>query len=63
VAHALTNNAALLLQVHDELVLEAAPEVVETLKVQLPKLMGGVVQLSVPLLVEVGIGKNWDAAH
>jgi DNA polymerase-1 len=29
----------------------------------LPKLMGGVAQLKVPLLVEVGVGANWDAAH
>jgi DNA polymerase-1 len=29
----------------------------------LPGLMGGVAQLKVPLLVEVGVGANWDAAH
>ncbi|MFO0500483.1 MAG: DNA polymerase I [Pseudomonadota bacterium] len=56
-------HAAMLLQVHDELVLEAAPAAVENLKILLPKLMGGVVQLNVPLLVEVGVGPNWDAAH
>jgi DNA polymerase-1 len=55
--------AALLLQVHDELVLEAAPEAVAWLKQELPRLMGGVVALSVPLAVEVGVGHNWDAAH
>jgi DNA polymerase-1 len=55
--------AALLLQVHDELVLEAAPEAVAWLKVELPRLMGDVVALAVPLAVEVGVGPNWDAAH
>ncbi len=53
----------LLLQVHDELVLEAAPEAIDWLRAELPKLMGGVVTLAVPLLVEVGVGPNWDAAH
>ncbi|MCA3244600.1 MAG: DNA polymerase I [Alphaproteobacteria bacterium] len=57
------NQAALLLQVHDELVLEAAPEAVAWLQAELPQLMGGVVSLSVPLAVEVGVGPNWDAAH
>lgn len=55
--------ATLLLQVHDELVLEAAPEAVEWLKTTLPKLMSQVVTLDVPVLVEVGVGPNWDAAH
>lgn len=55
--------AHLLMQVHDELVLEAAPDVAELLKTELPKVMGGVVQLAVPLAVEVGTGPNWDDAH
>jgi DNA polymerase-1 len=55
--------AHLLMQVHDELVLECAPEVVETLRTTLPQVMGGVVTLRVPLLAEVGVGPNWDAAH
>ncbi|MCP5405641.1 MAG: DNA polymerase I [Pseudomonadaceae bacterium] len=53
----------LLMQVHDELVLEARSEVLEGLKEQLPKVMGGVVQLAVPLAVEVGVGPNWEEAH
>jgi DNA polymerase-1 len=53
----------LVLQVHDELVLEAPEEEVAALREQLPKLMGGVARLKVPLLVEVGIGADWDAAH
>ena len=55
--------AALLMQVHDELVLECAPEVVDVLKEVLPKVMGGVVTLGVPLAVEVGSGPNWEEAH
>lgn len=53
----------LLLQVHDELVLECAPGTVEWLKTELPGVMGGVVELSVPLAVEVGSGPNWEEAH
>lgn len=55
--------AQLLMQVHDELVLEAAPEAVGALKEMLPRVMGGVVELSVPLAVEVGSGPNWEEAH
>ena len=53
----------LLLQVHDELVLEV-PES-ETARVQrdLPELMTGVASLQVPLVVDVGTGINWDEAH
>jgi DNA polymerase-1 len=53
----------LILQVHDELVLEAPESEIELLREALPKLMGGVARLKVPLLVEVGVGDNWDAAH
>jgi DNA polymerase-1 len=53
----------LVLQVHDELVLEVPDEELEAVRSALPKLMGGVAQLKVPLLVEVGAGANWDAAH
>ena len=53
----------LVLQVHDELVLEVPDEELEAVREALPKLMGGVAQLKVPLLVEVGVGANWDAAH
>jgi DNA polymerase-1 len=55
--------AKLLLQVHDELVLEAPDDEIDTLRAELPKLMAGVAKLAVPLLVEVGVGKNWDEAH
>jgi len=53
----------LILQVHDELVLEVPEAELATVRDALPKLMGGVAQLKVPLLVEVGVGANWDAAH
>jgi DNA polymerase-1 len=53
----------LILQVHDELVLEVPDEELDQVREALPKLMGGVAQLKVPLLVEVGVGANWDAAH
>ena len=53
----------LVLQVHDELVLEVPENELDLLREALPKLMGGVAKLKVPLLVEVGVGDNWDAAH
>jgi DNA polymerase-1 len=53
----------LILQVHDELVLEARDDELERVKRSLPGLMSGVAQLSVPLVVDVGVGLNWDRAH
>lgn len=53
----------LLLQVHDELVLEVPESERETLCAMLPPIMEGVAQLRVPLQVSVGVGPNWDAAH
>jgi DNA polymerase-1 len=53
----------LLLQVHDELVLEVPDGELAQVREALPKLMGGVAKLAVPLLVEVGAGANWDEAH
>ena len=53
----------LILQVHDELVLEVPNGELELIRAELPKLMAGVAQLAVPLLVEVGAGANWDEAH
>jgi len=51
------------MQVHDELVFEVAERDAETLCTALPNLMAGVVDLAVPLLVETGVGSNWDQAH
>ena len=53
----------LLLQVHDELVLEVPEAEIERVQRDLPGLMTGVAQLRVPLVVDVGVGKNWDEAH
>ncbi|MFN3986189.1 MAG: DNA polymerase I [Rhodocyclaceae bacterium] len=53
----------LILQVHDELVLEVPAAELDSVRDTLPRLMGGVAELSVPLLVEVGAGDNWDEAH
>lgn len=53
----------LILQVHDELVLEVPDEELARLRIELPPLMTQLARLSVPLVVEVGVGKHWDAAH
>ena len=53
----------LVLQVHDELVLEVPDEELPSVRRHLPGLMENVAQLAVPLLVEVGAGDNWDEAH
>ena len=53
----------LIMQVHDELVLEVPDEEVEMVKKKLPRLMSGVAKLAVPLVVDVGVGPNWDKAH
>ncbi|MGY1695878.1 DNA polymerase I [Geodermatophilus sp. SYSU D00814] len=52
----------MLLQVHDELVLEVAPGEREALEAIVRREMAGAAQLSVPLEVSVGIGRSWDAA-
>ena len=54
--------ARLLLQVHDELVLEVAPEALEPVQELVKEAMEGAVQLDVPLAVEMGAGPNWMAA-
>ena len=53
----------LIMQVHDELVLEVPDNELELVKATLPKLMQNVAKLSVPLLAEVGVGSNWESAH
>jgi DNA polymerase-1 len=53
----------LIMQVHDELVLEVPEAELAVVKAKLTELMQGVAQLSVPLLVEVGVGKSWESAH
>jgi DNA polymerase-1 len=53
----------LILQVHDELVFEVPDDETRHMRSELPKLMSGVASLSVPLVVDVGVGPNWDRAH
>ncbi|WP_199101826.1 DNA polymerase I [Aquitalea sp. ASV11] len=56
-------SSLLIMQVHDELVLEVPDTELELVKQQLPQIMAGVAQLKVPLLAEVGAGNSWEAAH
>ncbi len=58
-----TLKSRLVLQVHDELVLEVPDSELIEIRTHLPRLMGHVAQLKVPLVVEVGVGANWEAAH
>ena len=51
--------ARMLLQVHDELVLEAPNDEVETVVPLVREVMGGAFELSVPLTVDVKVGQNW----
>jgi DNA polymerase-1 len=53
----------MILQVHDELLLEVPQRELALVKEKLPELMGRVASLKVPLTVEVGAGNNWDEAH
>jgi len=53
----------LIMHVHDELVFEVPEGKVETLEPELRNIMTHSAELSVPLLVDIGTGKNWDAAH
>lgn len=53
----------LIMQVHDELVLEVPEDEVTIIQKELPEYMSNVLKLDVPLLVEVGVGNNWEQAH
>ncbi|MDH0834956.1 DNA polymerase I [Acinetobacter johnsonii] len=57
------DQAKMLLQVHDELVFEVDESIADELASKLADVMQSVLQISVPLLVEVGKGRNWDEAH
>ncbi len=57
------DQAKMLLQVHDELVFEVDESIADELAPKLAEVMQSVVTLSVPLIVEVGKGMNWDEAH
>ena len=53
----------MILQVHDELVFEVPDSEIETMKKLVKEEMEGVVRLTVPIRVDMGVGKNWDEAH
>lgn len=53
----------MIMQVHDELVLEVPDDELSTIREQLPRLMCTVAELKVPLVAEVGAGINWEEAH
>ena len=53
----------LVMQVHDELVLEVPHAELDAVRRELLRLMCGVAKLSVPLVVDLGAGPNWDKAH
>ncbi|MGZ9057591.1 DNA polymerase I, partial [Methylomagnum sp.] len=53
----------MIMQVHDELVFEVADDFVETAAGEIRGLMCNAAELAVPLLVDVGVGGNWDEAH
>ena len=57
------DQAKMLLQVHDELVFEVDEAIADELAPQLAEVMQSVIEISVPLVVEVGKGMNWDEAH
>jgi len=56
-------SARLIMQVHDELILEVEEIQVDGVVGQLRRHMSGAAQLAVPLKVDVGVGRNWDEAH
>jgi DNA polymerase I len=58
-----TLKTLLIMQVHDELVFEVPEHELDAVKGKVPELMQSVATLQVPLVVEVGVGDNWDKAH
>jgi DNA polymerase-1 len=55
--------ARLIMQVHDELVLEVADEAIDGIVPKVRESMARAAELAVPLKVDIGIGRNWDQAH
>jgi DNA polymerase-1 len=53
----------MIMQVHDELVFEVAKDAVDTFSTRVTEIMCAAAQLSVPLQVDIGTGRNWDEAH
>jgi DNA polymerase I len=56
-------DARMIMQVHDELVFEVAASEVDAVSERICQLMSEAAELTVPLLVEAGVGSNWDEAH
>jgi len=56
-------DAKMIMQVHDELVFEVADAVVEEFEAVVRELMSSAVTLAVPLVVDIGVGNNWEEAH
>ena len=56
-------DARMIMQVHDELVLEVHSDMADEAAARVAELMGGAATLQVPLKVDTGIGSNWDEAH
>ena len=56
-------DARMIMQVHDELVFEVADDEVDPVREQVCRLMSEAAELAIPLLVEAGVGNNWDEAH
>ncbi|MGV6806809.1 MAG: DNA polymerase I [bacterium] len=57
------NGAKMIMQVHDELVLEVPEDQIEAVESELRSIMATAMSLDVPLVVDVGVGDNWDQAH
>jgi len=57
------DDAHMLMQVHDELVFEVRADAVDAVRAAVVERMSGAAELAVPLLVDVGVGANWDEAH
>ena len=55
--------ALMILQVHDELVFEADEAFLPALLAEVPARMAAAAELRVPLVVDSGVGDNWDQAH
>ncbi len=53
----------MIMQVHDELVFDVPAAELDWARAEVPRIMASVAQFKVPLLAEVGVGKNWDEAH
>ena len=56
-------DSSIIMQVHDELVLEVAEKELSTVLEQLEKRMINAAKLKIPLVVDIGVGDNWDQAH